>query len=98
MAKTHIVNFSDVFPSWYYSVTEEYQDGENSYREFFGRVPFLQLAINLKSNDRMRMNNEVEGIWQRAVVTYFKVIIQEFAWRNNGNHRKTHNSRSQIEI
>jgi hypothetical protein len=27
------------------SVTEEYQDGENSYCEFFGLVPFLQLAI-----------------------------------------------------
>jgi hypothetical protein len=34
-------------PSWYSSVTEEYQDGENSYREFFGFVPFLQLAIHM---------------------------------------------------
>jgi hypothetical protein len=38
MAKTHIVNSS---------VTEEYQDGENSYCEFFGLVPFLQLAIHI---------------------------------------------------
>jgi hypothetical protein len=29
------------------SVTEEYQDGENSYCEFFGLVPFLQLAIHI---------------------------------------------------
>jgi hypothetical protein len=29
------------------SVTEEYQDGENSYCEFFGLVPFLHLAIQL---------------------------------------------------
>jgi hypothetical protein len=28
-----------------FSVTEEYQNGENSYCEFFGLVPFLQLAI-----------------------------------------------------
>jgi hypothetical protein len=34
-------------PSWYSSVTEEYQDGENSYCEFFGLVPFLQLAIHV---------------------------------------------------
>jgi hypothetical protein len=33
-------------PSWY-SVTEEYQDGEISYCEFFGLVPFLQLVIHL---------------------------------------------------
>jgi hypothetical protein len=32
-------------PSWYSSVSEEYQDGENSYYEFCGLVPFLQLAI-----------------------------------------------------
>jgi hypothetical protein len=36
-------------PSWYSSVTEKYQDGENSYCEFFGLVPFLQLAIYLTS-------------------------------------------------
>jgi hypothetical protein len=29
------------------SVTEEYQDGENSYCDFFRLVPFLQLAIQL---------------------------------------------------
>jgi hypothetical protein len=29
------------------SVTEEYQDGENSYCEFFGLVPFMQLAIQI---------------------------------------------------
>jgi hypothetical protein len=29
------------------SVTEGYQDGENSYCEFFGLVPFLQLAIHI---------------------------------------------------
>jgi hypothetical protein len=29
------------------SLTAEYQDGENSYCEFFGLVPFLQLAIHL---------------------------------------------------
>jgi hypothetical protein len=34
-------------PSWY-SVTEEYQDGENSYSEFFGFVLFLQLAIHIQ--------------------------------------------------
>jgi hypothetical protein len=34
-------------PSWYSSVTEEYQDGEISYCEFFGIIPFLQLAIQL---------------------------------------------------
>jgi hypothetical protein len=34
-------------PFWYSSVTEEYQDGENSYCEFFGLVPFLQLAIQM---------------------------------------------------
>jgi hypothetical protein len=27
--------------------TEEYQDGKNSYCEFFGLVPFLQLAIHI---------------------------------------------------
>jgi hypothetical protein len=52
MAKTHIVNFGILLlqkfsPSWYSSVTEEYQDGENSYCEFFGLLPFLQLAIPL---------------------------------------------------
>jgi hypothetical protein len=26
-------------------MSKEYQDGENSYCEFFGLVPFLQLAI-----------------------------------------------------
>jgi hypothetical protein len=31
------------------TVMEEYQDGENSYCEFFGLVPFLQLAIHLTS-------------------------------------------------
>jgi hypothetical protein len=31
------------------SVTEEYQDGENSYCEFFGLIPFLQLAIQMCS-------------------------------------------------
>jgi hypothetical protein len=30
-----------------FSVTEEYQDGEKSYCEFFGLGPFLQLAIPL---------------------------------------------------
>jgi hypothetical protein len=30
-------------------VTEEYQNGENSYCEFFGLVPFVQLAIHLGS-------------------------------------------------
>jgi hypothetical protein len=30
-----------------FSVTEEYQNGENSYCEFFGLVPFLQLAIQI---------------------------------------------------
>jgi hypothetical protein len=29
------------------SVTEEYQDGEKSCGEFFGHVPFLQLAIHI---------------------------------------------------
>jgi hypothetical protein len=33
----------------YSSITEEYQDGENSYCEFFGLVPFLQLAIRIIS-------------------------------------------------
>jgi hypothetical protein len=28
-------------------VTEEYQDDENSYCEFFGLVPFPQLAIQM---------------------------------------------------
>jgi hypothetical protein len=28
-------------------VTEEYQDGGKSYCEFFGLVPFLQLAIHI---------------------------------------------------
>jgi hypothetical protein len=32
----------------YLLVTEEYQDSENLYREFFGLVPFLQLAIQLQ--------------------------------------------------
>jgi hypothetical protein len=32
--------------SWYSSVTE-YQDGENSYCEFLGLFPFLQLAIHI---------------------------------------------------
>jgi hypothetical protein len=32
---------------WYSSVTEEYQDGKNSRCEFFGLVPFLQLAIKV---------------------------------------------------
>jgi hypothetical protein len=41
MAKIHIVNSS---------VTEEYQDGENSYCEFFGPVPILQLAIPMELN------------------------------------------------
>jgi hypothetical protein len=35
----------DFSPSWYYSVTEEYQNGEKLCCEFFGLVPFLQLAI-----------------------------------------------------
>jgi hypothetical protein len=35
------------------SVTEEYQDGENSYCEFFGLVPFLQLAIQIHSMGKM---------------------------------------------
>jgi hypothetical protein len=34
-------------PSWYSFVTEDYQDGQNSYCEFFGLVPFLQLAIHM---------------------------------------------------
>jgi hypothetical protein len=34
-------------PSWYSSVTEEYQDDKNSYCEFFGLVPFLQKAIHI---------------------------------------------------
>jgi hypothetical protein len=29
------------------STTEEYQDGKNLYCEFFGLVPFLQLAIQV---------------------------------------------------
>jgi hypothetical protein len=33
--------------SWYSSVTEEYQDGENPYCEFFGLVTFLESAIHL---------------------------------------------------
>jgi hypothetical protein len=37
----------EFLPSWYSSVTEEYQDGKNSYCEFFGLVPSLQLAINI---------------------------------------------------
>jgi hypothetical protein len=28
-------------------ITEEYQDGENSYCEFVGLVPFLQLPIHM---------------------------------------------------
>jgi hypothetical protein len=36
-----------VLPSWYSTVTEEYQDGENSYCECFGLAPFLQLAIHI---------------------------------------------------
>jgi hypothetical protein len=32
------------------SITDEYQDGENSCCEFFGLVPFLQLAIQLETN------------------------------------------------
>jgi hypothetical protein len=35
-------------PCWYSSVTEEYQDGENSCCEFFGLVPFLQLAVQIR--------------------------------------------------
>jgi hypothetical protein len=40
-------------PSWYSSVTEEYQeyqDGENSYCEFIGLVPILQLATLTRSS------------------------------------------------
>jgi hypothetical protein len=33
------------------SVTDEYQDGENSYCEFFGLVTFLQLAIHILSRE-----------------------------------------------
>jgi hypothetical protein len=57
MAKTHTVNFSDLFPfcSLYSSVTEEYQDGKNSYCEFFGLVPFLQLAIHVGTEYRKRL-------------------------------------------
>jgi hypothetical protein len=35
-------------PSWYSSVTEEYEDGKNSYCQFFGLVHFLQLAIHMQ--------------------------------------------------
>jgi hypothetical protein len=31
--------------------TEEYQDGKNSYCEFFGLVPLLQLAIHMLSEE-----------------------------------------------
>jgi hypothetical protein len=32
---------------WIFIGIEEYQDGENSFCEFFGLVPFLQLAIHI---------------------------------------------------
>jgi hypothetical protein len=35
------------------TVTEEYQDGENSYCEFFRPVRFLQLAIQIHSFGKM---------------------------------------------
>jgi hypothetical protein len=36
-------------PSWYSSVTEDYQDGENSCFVFFGLFPLLQLAIHFNT-------------------------------------------------
>jgi hypothetical protein len=34
-------------PSWYSSVTEEYQGGDNSYCGSLGLIPSLQLAIQM---------------------------------------------------
>jgi hypothetical protein len=53
--REHVRKIPNIFsPSWYSSVTEEYQVGENSYCEFFGLVPFLQLAIHTEVSRKAR--------------------------------------------
>jgi hypothetical protein len=57
------------------SVTEEYQDGENSYCEFFGLVPFLQLAIHLRQCLFCRKNCCATLRLYPTILTYFDVFF-----------------------
>jgi hypothetical protein len=38
------------------------------------------------SNERMIVNNELQGTWKKVVMTYFKVLLLNLAGENDENH------------
>jgi hypothetical protein len=59
--------------------TEEYQDGENSYCEFFGLVAFLQLAIHVRSevSRRWQFGFWSRGLWRRVILQVVTKVSEE---------------------
>jgi hypothetical protein len=63
----------------------------NDFISFANRT-FIE-SMNLTSTENMFVNDKLGGVWQEAVLAYFKLLSQPFLGRTEGTHDRRYSDR-----